>query len=64
MTEAAVGLRREAGEIMIRDGAADERTDDFDCDFRIGPAGKACDRRRIERRPSRRNIEPAIAGKP
>ncbi len=62
MTERPIGLARHAGEIGVRDRAADERTHDLDRDLRIGPAGEARDRLAIELRPGFRHIEAAVAG--
>ena len=64
MAEIAVGLARHAGEVVVGDGVADERTDDLDRDLRIGPAGKARDRVGVEPRPGLRHVEAAVAGKP
>ena len=64
MAEIAVGLARHAGKVVFGNGVTDERADDLDGDFRIGPAGKARDRVRIELRPSRGNVEAAVARKP
>ena len=50
MAERAVGLARHAGEIGLRDAAADKGADHLDRDFRIRLAGKAGDRLGIERR--------------
>ncbi len=51
MAEIAVGLARHAGEIVLRDGIADKRTDQLDGDFRIGPAGEAGNDITLELRP-------------
>ncbi len=64
MAEVAVGLARHAGEFVLGNVVADERADDLDRDFGIGPAGKAGDRLRAELRPGRRHVEAAVAGEP
>ena len=43
---------------------ADERPDDLDGDFGIGPAGEAGDRLRVELRPAHRHEQPAVARQP
>jgi hypothetical protein len=63
VAETAVGVVCQAGEVVLRDGAAHEGTDDVGGNFRIGAAGKACDGLRIELWPSCRNVEAAVAGK-
>ena len=40
MAESAIGLACHAREIGLGDGVVDEAADDFDRDFRIGPAGE------------------------
>jgi hypothetical protein len=63
--EMAVGLARHAGEVVVGNGVTDERADDLDGDFRIGPAGKAAIVVRVElrqaaaRRGRRRGASPA-----
>ncbi len=63
VAEIVVGLARQAREIVLRHGVADEWTDHFDGDFGIGPAGEAGDGLRIEPRPGFRHIEAAVTGK-
>src|SRR5262249_7407837 len=63
MAEPAIGLARHAGEVAIRDGIADEGTNDLHRHFRIWAAGKAGDRGGIEPRPGRGHVEAAVAGK-
>ena len=64
MAELAIGLARHAGKVVFGNGVTDERTDNLDRDFRIGPAGKARDRVGIELRPGRGNVEATVARKP
>ena len=64
MPEMAVGLARHAGKVVFGNGVTDERANDLDCDFRIGPAGKARDRVRVELRQGRGNVEATVARKP
>ena len=47
----------------IANGIADEKSDHFDRDFGIRPAGETGDGFGLEPRPSVRNIEAAVAGK-
>src|SRR5262249_29834076 len=63
MAEPAIGLARHAGEVAIRDGVADEGTDDLHRHFRIRASGKDGDRVRIEPRPRRGQVEAAVAVK-
>jgi hypothetical protein len=63
VAEAAIGFSCEAGEVMLRNGVSDERSDDVGRDFRVGPPSKAGDRLDIEPRPSRGDIQAAVAGK-
>ena len=63
MAESAVGFARHAGEVALRDSAADEGANDFHRYFRVRPAGKAGDRVRIEPRPGCRHVETTVAGK-
>jgi hypothetical protein len=62
MAKPAIGLARHAGEVALGDGVADERTNDLHRYLSIGSAGKAGDRLRIEPRPSRGHVEPAVTG--
>ncbi len=64
MAEAAVGLARHAREIGFGDAVADKGPDHLDRDLGIRPAGKARDRRAVERRPGFRHVKAAVAGKP
>jgi hypothetical protein len=59
--EIAVGLTREAGEIVLRDPLADERAHHLDRDFGIGLPGKAGDGVSGETRPLLGYVEAPIA---
>jgi hypothetical protein len=62
MAEAAIRLARQATEVVLRDGLADEQPHDLGHDFRVRASGKTGNRRSIEPRPGRRNIQAAIVG--
>ena len=64
MAEAAVGLARHAGEVVLGNGVADEGPDHLDRHLGIGPAGEFRDVAAIELRPGLRHIEAAVAGEP
>jgi hypothetical protein len=64
MAEAAVSLADHAGELMLGDVAADERADNFDGNFGVGPAGQACDGLRGKLRPIDRHEQAAVAREP
>src|SRR5262247_4350012 len=63
MAERAIGLARHAGEVVLRDGVADKRTDHVDRHLGIWPPGEAHDRLAVELRPGLRHIEATIARK-
>ena len=63
MAKGAVGLAHHAGEIGRGDRVAGEQPDHVERHLRIGPAGEARDSGAVERRPSLRHIEAAVAGK-
>ena len=63
MAKGAVGLAHHAGEIGRGDRVAGEQPDHVERHLRIGPAGEARDGGAVERRPSLRHIEAAVAGK-
>ena len=56
MAERAIGLTHHTREIGLGDGVVDEVADDFDRDFRIGPAGERPDQVGLKLRPGLRHI--------
>ena len=64
MAESPVGFARHAGEIGVRDSAADERLDHLDRDFGVRPAGKTGDGVVHDRGPGLRHVKAAVAGQP
>src|SRR5262245_23969681 len=62
MAKRPVGLTRHAGEIVLRDGIAHERSDHIDRHLGIGAPRKARDRLAVERRPAFRHVEATVAG--
>ena len=64
MAERVVGFAHHAGEIGRRDRVTREPGDHVGGDFRVGLAGKPCDRVAIELRPGLGNIKSAVAGEP
>ena len=64
MAEAAVGLARHAGEVVLGNRVADERPDHLDRHLGIGPPGERRDGFGVEPRPGFRHIEAAVAGEP
>ncbi len=62
MAEGAVGFLRHAGEVGVRDAAADEGLEHLDRHLGVRAAGEARDLIRRQRRPRLGHVKAAIAG--